>query len=74
MQNKMSILTLKQQNTVTKKTPRTWLVHISNTVSLPNIDNIRQPDRNETALYWKSTGLQWNNLASKSIILVNQSV
>ena len=43
---------------------RTRLVHVSNTVSSPNIDNMHRPDRNETALYWKLTGLQWNNLAS----------
>ena len=43
---------------------RTRLVHISYNVSSPNIDNMRQPDINETASDWKSTGLQWTNLAS----------
>jgi len=43
---------------------RARLVQISYTVSSPNIDNMCQPDRNETASDWKSTGLQWNNLAS----------
>ena len=41
-----------------------WFMNISYNVSSPNIDNMRQPDRNETALDWKSTGSQWNILAS----------